>query len=367
MAVNGRAPTPPARPRIAVYGATGHTGCFVVAELLRRGFAPVAVARDDAKLAVSGFREQGIVTRAASIGEPTALDSAFAGAAAVINCAGPFLDTADAVAAAALRARIHYLDVTAEQPSALATFDRFGDAARKAGVAVVPAMGFYGGLGDLMSTAAASGWDVPDEVRVGVALDSWHPTLGTRITGQRNTARRLIITDGQLAPVPQPAPESTWDFPEPFGRQDVVELPFSEVPLIARHLRVANLRCFINQGPLRDLRDPTTPPPRAADERGRSPQRFLVEAIVRVGRDRRRAVALGTDIYAVTAPLVCEAVDRILDGAVRHGGAFAPGELFDADDFLRRLSPQQLTFEPASRLASANASSDRRLWAWRNC
>jgi short subunit dehydrogenase-like uncharacterized protein len=193
--------------RIAVYGATGHTGRFVVAELLRRGFAPVAVARDDGRVAVSGLREQGVSTRAASIGEPAALDSAFAGAAAVINCAGPFLDTAAAVAAAALRARIHYLDITAEQPSALATFDRFGDAARDAGVAVVPAMGFYGGLADLLVTAAASGWDALDEVRIGVALDSWHPTVGTRITGQRNTARRLIVVDGQLAPLPQPAPE----------------------------------------------------------------------------------------------------------------------------------------------------------------
>ena len=45
------------------------------------------------------------------------LDRSLAVAAAVINCAGPFLETADAVSAAALRARIHYLDVTAEQLS----------------------------------------------------------------------------------------------------------------------------------------------------------------------------------------------------------------------------------------------------------
>jgi short subunit dehydrogenase-like uncharacterized protein len=339
--------------RIAVYGATGHTGRFVVAELLRRGFAPVAVARDDAKLAASGLREQGIVCRTASIDEPDALDSAFAGAAAVINCAGPFLDTAEAVAAAAVRARIHYLDVTAEQPSALATFDRFGDAAREAGVAVVPAMGFYGGLSDLLVTAAAGGWETLDQVRLGVALDSWHPTAGTRLTGERNTAPRLRIAEGQLAPIPQPPRASTWDFAEPFGRQDVVELSFSEVALIARHLRIADLRCFINQGPLRDLRDPATPPPRAADERGRSPQTFLVEAIVGAGADSRRAVARGIDIYAVTAPLICEAVDRILRGGVRQGGAFAPGALFDADDFLRALSPHQLTFAPARCLAAA--------------
>src|SRR6185437_9570237 len=37
-------------PRIAVYGAYGHTGRFVVAELLRRGFVPVACGRDAARL-----------------------------------------------------------------------------------------------------------------------------------------------------------------------------------------------------------------------------------------------------------------------------------------------------------------------------
>ena len=37
-------------PRIAVYGAYGHTGRFVVTELLRRGFVPVACGRDATRL-----------------------------------------------------------------------------------------------------------------------------------------------------------------------------------------------------------------------------------------------------------------------------------------------------------------------------
>jgi short subunit dehydrogenase-like uncharacterized protein len=96
----------------------------MVAQLLRRGFAPLAIGRDSAKLTESGFQESDVPIRTASIDDPSSLDRSLAGAAAVINCAGPFLDTADAVAAAALRARIHYLDITAEQASAQATFDR---------------------------------------------------------------------------------------------------------------------------------------------------------------------------------------------------------------------------------------------------
>ncbi len=126
---------------IAVFGASGNTGRFVVAQLLHRGFAPVAIGRDNAKMVASGFQEGIVQSRIASIDDPPSLDRSLAGAVAVINCAGPFLDTADAVAAAALRTRIHYFDVTAEQMSALATFDRFGDATKQIGVVVMPAMG----------------------------------------------------------------------------------------------------------------------------------------------------------------------------------------------------------------------------------
>jgi len=330
---------------IAVFGASGHTGRFIVAELLRRGFAPLAIGRDSAKMKESGFQERNVQIRTASIDDPASLDRSLAGAAAVINCAGPFLDTADAVAAAALRAGIHYLDVTAEQSSAQATFDRFGDAAREAGVVVVPAMGFYGGFADLLATAAMGDWNSADEVRLGIALDSWRPTQGTRLTGQRNTAPRLVIEDGKFIPLAQPAPQTIWDFPEPFGRQNVTEVPFSEVPVIARHLRVARLRTYLNDAPLRDLRDSTTPPPTAIDEAGRSAQTFLVDVVVRNRSRTRRAIAQGHDIYAFTAPLVVAAVERILDGRAPGSGTLAPGEIFDATEFLQALAPEYLTFE----------------------
>ena len=330
---------------VAVFGAAGHTGRFVVAELLRRGFAPIAIGRDSTKMAELGYGERGVTIRTASLDDPASLDRALAGAAAVINCAGPFLDTADIVAAAALRARIHYLDVTAEQLSVQTTFDRFGDVATAAGVVVLPAMGFYGGFADLLATAAMGDWGAADEIRVGIALDSWRPTQGTRVTGQRNTVPRLVVEGGRLVPLEQPAPQTFWEFPEPFGRQDVTEVPFTEVPVIARHVRVASLRTYLNNTPLRDLRDSATPPPEAADESGRSAQTFVVEVVVRKGSSVRRAVAQGRDIYGFTAPLVVEAVERILDGRVRGSGALAPGEAFDAADFLRALVPEHLTFE----------------------
>jgi hypothetical protein len=179
-----------------------------------------------------------------------------------------------------------------------------------------------------------------------VALDRWWPTEGTRVTGQRNTARRLVISDGQLAPQSLPAHETRWRFAEPVGQQDVVEVPFSEVVAIARHLRTDHLHTYLSQAALRDIRDPATPTPSASDASGRSAQQFLVEAVVRRGDATRRASARGRDIYAFTAPLVVQAVLRVLDGQIRGqtSGAAAPGEIFDARAYLDALAAEQWIF-----------------------
>jgi hypothetical protein len=72
---------------------------------------------------------------------------------------------------------------------------------------------------------------------------------------------------------------------------------------------------------------------------------FVVDVVVRRGREERRISATGRDIYAVTAPLVVEAVVRLLDGRAQERGVLAPGEAFDAQDFLGSLSAEWLTID----------------------
>jgi hypothetical protein len=204
-------------------------------------------------------------------------------------------------------------------------------------------MAFYGGLADLLATSAMGDWPTADEITVAVALDRWWPTEGTRRTGQRNTAQRLVVTDGRLTPVPDPPLTRTWPFPDPFGPQQTVGIPFSEIVTMVTHLRVPEIHSFINGAPLQDLRDPATPTPEAIDETGRSAQRFMVDVVARNGTSERRITASGRDIYAVTAPIVVEATVRILDGRSSTVGVAAPGEMFDAADVLDALSPDPLT------------------------
>ncbi|MEU6743365.1 saccharopine dehydrogenase family protein [Streptosporangium sandarakinum] len=329
--------------KVAVFGAYGHTGRFVAAQLRERGFVPVLSGRDAGKLEAMAS-ESGLEARPASVDDPASLDRALAGTAAVINCAGPFASTAAPVIEAALRAGIPYVDVAAEIEANADTFAHFADRARAAGVAVVPAMAFYGGLGDLLATVAMGDWSAADEAHVAYGLSSWHPTAGTRasgvVSGERRAGRRVRHTNGRLEYHDDALPTLEWPFPEPMGPRAVIgEFTMADVVTIPSHLPIPEVRTYMAVEAARDLSDPDTPAPAPVDEHGRSAQTFLVDVVVRSGDVERRAVASGQDIYAVTAPLAVEAVDRILTGRTRTAGVASAGEIFDAADFLRALSP----------------------------
>lgn len=341
---------------IVVYGATGHTGRFIVAELLRRGHVPVLCGRDVVQLAAMARLHPGLICHVATVDDDVALDAALRGAAAVINAAGPLLDTAGPLMEAALRAGAHYLDTSAEQRAALAVFEH-DVRAREAGIVAMPSVAFYGAFADLLASAVMCDWPDADAIEIGVGLDGWHPTRGTRITGERNQGPRWIVADGALQAIPDPSPTRQWRFPSPLGTQDTVMLTLSEIIAIARHLRCPSVHAYMNLAPLRDLRDPQTPSPVPADETGRSAQRFVLDVHVRRGGITRRAVAQGRDIYAVTAPLIVEALERVLAGDVPGAGAWSAGEAFDARGFLEALSPAHFTlaFEEESSEARRRA------------
>ena len=324
---------------IAVYGATGHTGQFVVHEAQRRGLAVVAVGRSAARL--DELFPSVVARRVAELDDPLSLEQAFAGCAVVINCAGPFLDTATPVARAALRAGSHYIDVTAEQASAQASFDDLDAPARAAGRVVIPAAGFYGGLADLLASALASAGAI-DEITVAVALDRWWPTTGTRVTGERNNVPRVVVKGGRFAPLAPSAEVPDWAFSAPLGNQPMVELPFSEIVTLAHHLKAGAIRSLINRSALEDVRNAKTPPPTAVDDSGRSAQRFeLGVQLVQDGVTKTASVR-GQDIYAVTAPIVIEAALRLLAPSYRNSGALALAEAVDSVELLRALHGQAL-------------------------
>ncbi|MGW5852460.1 saccharopine dehydrogenase family protein [Streptomyces sp. NPDC055254] len=328
---------------VTVFGAYGHTGRFVVAELLERGYVPLLSGRDAGKLEALAAEGAGLEVRPAPVDDPAALDRALAGADAVINCAGPFATTSGPVVEAALRAGIPYVDVAAEIEANLDTFARFGERARETGAVVIPAMAFFGGLGDLLVTAAMGEWTSADEAHIAYGLSGWHPTAGTRAAGavsrQRRDGRRVRYSGGRLEYRDDAVTTLDWAFPEPMGARAVIgDFTTTDVVTVPSHLAVPEVRTYMTVEAAGDLAAPDTPAPTATDARGRSDQTFVVDVVVRCGGARRRAVASGRDIYAVSAPLAVEAVHRVLTGATRAVGVVSAGAAFDAAGFLRALS-----------------------------
>jgi hypothetical protein len=314
---------------IVVYGATGHTGRFVVQELLRQNLPVIAAGRN-----ATALEEQWghLDVRPAAADEPHALDLALKDAAAVINAAGPFAYTAEPLIDAAARQRIPYVDVAAEIEVNVATFARSSD------LPIAPAMAFYGAIGDLLTTALLGERTTANSVEVAYGLSSWHPTPGTRAAGQvshdRRNGRRVRFADGRLQYHDDRPKQEDWTFPEPVGQRRVLaEFSMADIVTIPSHLDVRDVRTYMTVEAAGDLASAETPAPTAVDADGRSDQTFVVD--VRV--DGLRASASGQDIYAISAPLAVGAVRRVLGGAARAGGVASAGAMFDAVEFLKDL------------------------------
>ncbi|WIM92658.1 NAD(P)H-binding protein [Actinoplanes oblitus] len=311
---------------IAVYGATGHTGRHVTTELRRRGHHPLLLGRDLTTLHTLDDHP-----RHATVDDPDSLDRALHGADAVINTAGPFATTAGPLIDAARRAGIPYLDVAAEIEANLDTFTHHTDAT----TLIIPAMAFYGGLGDLLATTALDGDTHADTIHIAYGLTSWHPTPGTLASGtvstQRRGGRRLRYTNGALHHHDDAPTTVTWPFPPPLGPREVLaEFTMADVVTLPTHLRAHHITTYMTTTAATDLAN--------AGPRRDTPETFTVDVLIRTGTTQRRITATGQDIYAISAPLVVEATDRVLTGRTRvtHGVASA-GTAFDAPDFLRSL------------------------------
>ena len=223
-------------------------------------------------------------------------------------------------------------------------------------IAVIPSMSFYGGFADLLVTAALGDWGHADTIDVMIGLDSWHQTRGTRITGEKNTSQRMVVAEGALVPLSVPRSQREWAFDGRLGNQAMVEVPFSEIVLITRHVKMAELHTWLNRVALDDIQSSTTPTPKPADETGLSSQRFVVDVVATRDGSTRRMIAQGRDIYAFSAVLACEGVERLLEGNFSCAGAQPPGIIFQAQELLAALVPNHLTFEIRVRAFPARVS-----------
>ncbi|GAA2262412.1 saccharopine dehydrogenase NADP-binding domain-containing protein [Actinomadura luteofluorescens] len=336
--------------KIAVFGASGYQGKLVLAELARRDIETVLAGRDPARLekAASAAGLPGAERRLADAGDHAALVSAFRCCDGVINCAGPFTSSGEAVVRAAIAADCHYVDTSGEQLYVKRIFDMFAAEAESAGVAVVPAANDGCVPVDLAAHLLADRLGPVEEIITthvvagggGMSRGSLRSVVETI---DAIKAGGLVYDDGDWRSG-VPARHTAVTLPGRSEATPVMAFPVSEVVTIPRHIRVRHVQ-GLTEAALGDrLNTPLTPEiieslPEGPDEGSRRTQRFTY-VLDATGTDRRRArgIVEGPDTYGTTAVIAVESARRlIIDPPVP--GVRAPAQAYNPAAFLDFLHP----------------------------
>jgi short subunit dehydrogenase-like uncharacterized protein len=315
---------------IAVYGASGHTGKLVVDRL--RGEDVLLLGRDAERLRGLGPFE------VVGLDEPDRLADVLRGCDVVVNCVAPFELHGEAVVRAAIAAGTHYADPAGEQTYIARVFDRYDEAARDAGVTVVPMVNDGGFLVDLLVSVVAGRLDRVDEIVLAHRFTG--PTGLSRGSGRTGLANLdlfrsggLVHTGGRFADAP--VRTSSLLFPGDQEPSPVAKFALPEIATIPRHVTAGHVEA-VGEADVVALFAAVTPElVESLPENPVSDGGFVLVADV-TGDRRLRGVVTGRDTYGTAAAALAEAARRLATGAAKPG-VLAPAQAFDPVDVLDTL------------------------------
>ena len=226
---------------LLIYGANGYTGQLIVEECVRRGMRPVIAGRRAESLAALATAH-GLETRVASLDDPAALAKLLTGIRAVLHCAGPFFRTSKPMVRACLAVGVHYLDITGEIVVFEACKAKHDDA-RKAGIVVMPGVGF-----DVVPTdclAARLAERLPDADLLELAFSGGggfsRGTLKTMVLGSPQGG--AIREKGRVIKVP--AGWKTQSIPFRDKTRMAVTIPWGDVSTAHWSTKIPNIHTYL--------------------------------------------------------------------------------------------------------------------------
>jgi short subunit dehydrogenase-like uncharacterized protein len=172
-----------------LYGATGYTGRRIAEQAVQYGLRPILAGRSREplqKIAATLNCE----ARVFGLEDADEVAAQLRGVSIVLNCAGPFSQTARPLVAGCVAAHSHYLDITGEI-EAIEFAASQDTAARTAGITVMPSVGF-----DVVPTdciAALLKEALPDATHLALAFHS----NGSVSPGTAKTAIEGAIVGGR--------------------------------------------------------------------------------------------------------------------------------------------------------------------------
>jgi short subunit dehydrogenase-like uncharacterized protein len=322
---------------LMIYGAAGYTGRMVTEHARAAGLNIIVAGRSEAPIAQLAA-ELDLPSRVFSVDEPIAIAVALKGVDVLLNCAGPFMRTAEPLMRAAIAAGVHYLDFAAELDS-YRLAEALDAQAQAAGVMLLPGSGgSVAMLGSLASHAAAR---VTDPRTISIALHvTGSMSRGSAISATENlTTETLARVDGKLV---GRSASDTRPFDFGLGEVDCLPLSLPDLITIWRTTGAPDIETFVHVSgdafPQGDL----TALPAGPDAQQRDANRYQAAVAVTAADGTVVRSLLDTvNGYSFTALAAAEAARRALSGEVRPGFQ-TPAGLFGAG-FAETIADTKIT------------------------
>lgn len=230
---------------LLLYGATGYTGRIIAHRLVQNGVRPILAGRNLEKLAALS-ESLGLPHRVARLDDANQLDRALRDVTVVLHAAGPFSQTAEPMFAACLRARAHYLDVSAEVHVIEGLAQRHAEA-RAERIMAMPAVGFDVVPSDCLVAHVAR--RLPNAERLTVALTG----LGLMTRASLKTLIEawgggVVRRDGKLTAIPLGSLERTFDYGS--GLQPSLSVNWGDLATAYYTTGIPDIETYCSSNPL---------------------------------------------------------------------------------------------------------------------
>lgn len=306
---------------LLIYGATGYTGRMAAQHAKALGLDFEIAGRDRPSLAA--FAEVlGVPFRV--FATDSQASASLSGISVLLNFAGPFAQTADALMCACIKAGVDYLDITAEI-NMYRLAERLGAQAAEAGVMLLPGVGWDVVPTDSLAVHVAQRVDHPVALQIALQVPGSMSRGSAKSVSEIIGAGVLARVQGELIATPEAAPRH-FDFGE--GPVLCVPLSFGDLVTAWHSTGIPNIAMFVHiagdafpQGDLSQLPDGPT-----AQERDTHRARAVVEVTGAQGTVARSVIET-VNGYSYTPLAAIEAARRVLAGE-RQPGFATPARVF---------------------------------------
>ncbi|PBQ19240.1 hypothetical protein CCL09_06925 [Pseudomonas congelans] len=305
---------------LLIYGATGYTGRMAAERARALGL----------NVEIAGRNQQRLASLAAQLGvnyrvfDADQAEGFLSGISVLLNFAGPFVQTAEPLMRACIKAGVDYLDITAEI-NVYRLAERLGAEAAANQVMLLPGVGWDVVPTDSLAVQVAGRVQGPTALNIALQVPGSMSRGSAMSVSEIIGAGLLARIDGELVATPDAEPRH-FDFGQ--GPVLCVPLSFGDLVTAWHSTGIRNIAMFVHiagdafpQGDLSQLPDGPTPEQREAHR-----ARAVVEVTDAKGAIARSIIET-VNGYTYTPLAAVEAARRVLNGE-RQPGFATPARVF---------------------------------------